>query len=298
MAKNPKLSRISTFPIHRPFEKQEPTSPLTEVILRLVVNIYSNDPYVIGTATILTGNVLISAKHVLDLVWNERPNNDGAIIEINKHLAAVQTMPGPEYIIWDIVDGIADPTSDLVLLRLGTNPSKSNFEKSYEWRHPRLNPFSPDIGENIAAFGYRKSTIQVTKNAQGDNHIDLNDELISSVGIVRQIYEMRRDAMLPFPCYQVSARFDAGMSGGAVFDESGCLCGIVCSNIQDSHLTGEPISYVTTLWPLFRLMLNWDRGNKYPRAIKYPAIELARSGHITVPNIERLEEWFTQHIAS
>ena len=37
--------------------------------------------------------------------------------------------------------------------------------------------------------------------------------------------------MLPFPCYHVGARFDAGMSGGPVFDEYGSLCGLVCASL-------------------------------------------------------------------
>jgi hypothetical protein len=158
-------------------------------------------------------------------------------------------------------------------------------------------PFAPEIGERVAAFGYRRSSIQVSKNAAGGNHIDLNDEPMTSVGVVREVYEWKRDsAVLPFPCYYVGARFDAGMSGGPVFDETGALCGIVCTNLDASHLVGEPVSYVSTLWPFFRLMLSADRGNNFPRGLRYPAIDLARGGQIKVTDIPRLERWFADHI--
>jgi hypothetical protein len=99
--------------------------------------------------------------------------------------------------------------------------------------------------------------------------MELNDEPMASVGIVREIFDSRRDLYgMPWPCYQVSARFDAGMSGGPVYDETGSLCGLVCSNIDGSHIDGEPVSYVTTLWPLFRLIISQDRGAHFPRGVR------------------------------
>jgi hypothetical protein len=76
-----------------------------------------------------------------------------------------------------------------------------------------------------------------------------------STGTIRKIYSWTRDSFfMPFPCYQVSARFDAGMSGGPVFDESGAICGLVCSGHKPADdEDGEPISYASTLWPLFQL---------------------------------------------
>jgi hypothetical protein len=78
-----------------------------------------------------------------------------------------------------------------------------------------------------------------------------------------------------------------------VFDETGALCGIVCANVQGSHLEGEPISYVSTLWPLFRLIISANRKGVIPKDVQYPAIELARGGQIRVADLPRLEAWFT-----
>lgn len=295
-----KLPRISTFPIHKPFEKQEPTTPLSEIALRLVINFYSDAPQVIGTATILTGNLLVTAKHVLaDILCSSSSSSSGKAFQIDAHLVAIQILPRSEseYIVWNVFGGIMCPVSDIALLQLATNPEKSHPESTHQWFSPRVNPFAPEIGERVAAFGYRKSLVRISKNADGGNHIDLNDEPIISVGIVNEIHEIQRDsALLPFPCYQVSARFDGGMSGGPVFDETGCLCGIICSNVDGSHLDGEPVFYVTTLWPLFRLIISIDRGDRYPRDVRYPAIELARGGQISVPDLSRLNRWFAERI--
>jgi hypothetical protein len=207
-------------------------------------------------------------------------------------------VPGPNYVVWDIVEGIAHPTSDIFLLRLDPIPHQSDHENLYRLKQPPVNPFPPNIGEPITGFGYRKGVAQSSKNSDGGDHVELNSELMSSVGIVREVHILKRDsAVLPFPCYQVSARFDSGMSGGPIFDETGCLCGIICANFEGSQSDGEPISYVTTLWPLFCLIINADRGDQYPRGVQYPALDLARGGQIFVPELSRLEDWFAQHVS-
>jgi hypothetical protein len=95
-------------------------------------------------------------------------------------------------------------------------------------------------------------------------HVDLQDKLVASIGEVRKVYYARRDSShLPFPCYQVSARFDRNMSGGPVFDEDGLLCGIVCNGMEDrpaaeavcnvieDEAEAEPVSHAAALWPIF-----------------------------------------------
>ena len=266
--------------------------------LRLVVGFYSDAPQVIGTAAVVCGHLLVTAKHVLsDLCNIERPPSEQSVA-IDKHLVAVQLLAGPEYLIWDVTNAIVDPASDIALLRLTSNPAKSHNDGKHQWRQPKINPFAPDVGERVAAFGYRLGQARTSKNTDGGHHIDLDDEPIASVGIVREIYEWQRDSvMLPFPCYQVSARFDAGMSGGPVFDEYGSCCGIVCTSFDGSHHDDEPVSSVTMLWPLFRLNIDADRGDNYPRGIRYPVIELARGGQIMVSDLPRLENWFANYIS-
>ena len=269
--------RLSTFPTDKPFERLEPDSPISEVVLRLVVDFYSDAPVVVGTATIFCRHLLVTARHVLTdpaVLAGARsldPDSPEAGISVDRGLAAVQVTPGPEYVIWDVVSAIAHPNSDLALLHVSSNPRSSRSENAHPSNAPAVNPFAPHVGERIAAFGYRRGRARASRNHAADLHIDLKDEFMSSVGFVREIHERGRDSvMLPFPCYRVGARFDAGMSGGPVFDEYGSLCGLVCANVDGSHQTGEPVSYVTALWPLFTLMLDGDRGDQYPRGIRYP----------------------------
>ena len=295
--------RLSTFPIDKPFERLEPDAQVSEVVLRLVVDFYSDAPIVVGTATILCRHLLVTARHVLanrTLLAGTRsvdPASLGAVTSLDHSLAAVQVLPGPEYVIWDVVSAIAHPASDLALLHVSSNPRRSDPESPLRRNAPVVNAFAPQVGERLAAFGYRRGSARASGKSDGELNIVLSDEFMSSVGVVREIHDWGRDrVMLPFPCYRVGARFDAGMSGGPVFDEYGSLCGLVCANVDGSHERGEPISYVTTLWPLFTLMIDGDRGDDYPRGVRYPAIELARDGQIHVSDQTRLLQWFQAHV--
>lgn len=71
------------------------------------------------------------------------------------------------------------------------------------------------FGQKVLAFGYRESRITATEGTDGTHHIVLNDVGTTSIGQVGQIFTERRDSsMLTFPCFEVYARFAAGMSGG------------------------------------------------------------------------------------
>jgi hypothetical protein len=289
------LRKITTFPLHKPFEQQDAATSLSEIGLRVVANLFSDSPRVVGSAAMIGGLLAVTARHVVeDLPRTALPNG---VAEIGTTLSLLQIVPGPDYVVWEVIDAIEDPVSDIMLLRTSVRPHISNPSIPLNLRRPGVNPFPPMIGDTVAAFGYRHSTIHVSRNIEGGTHIEFNDEPMVSVGLVREIHGTRRDNRLPFPCYQVSARFDAGMSGGPVFDECGNLCGLVCSNIAGSHLDGEPISYVTTLWPLFRILVDFDRGLSIPPGARYPVLELARSGQIHVPDWPRLERWFLEQVS-
>ena len=296
-------TRLSTFPIDKPFERLEPDAPISEMVLRLVLDLYSDAPIVVGTATILCRHLLVTASHILTsrpFLEAYRPPNStstGLDPHFDRGLSAVQVLPGPEYVVWDVVSAIAHSASDLALLHVSSNPRRSDIESPLRGNAPVVNPFAPRVDERVAAFGYRRGRARASKNSDGELNIVLDDEFMSSVGVVREIHEWHRDrVMLPFPCYRVGNRFDAGMSGGPVFDEYGSLCGLVCDSFEGSHESGEPISYVTTLWPLFTLMVDGDRGDDYPRGVRYPAIELARDGQIHISDRSRLLQWFKRHV--
>ena len=95
--------------------------------------------------------------------------------------------------------------------------------------------------------------------------------------------------MLSFPCYEVNARFDHGMSGGIVVDESGALCGLICCSLPACNPEDYAVSRVKTLWPMLRTLISADRDGHYPKGVTYPMIDLALDGLIGVTDLALLD---------
>jgi hypothetical protein len=164
------------------------------------------------------------------------------------------------------------------------------LEETIQWKQPKLCALPPPIGQKVIAFGYRKSQVSVKAGTDGTHHIEINDKPTIAIGEIKQIYTSGRDPiLLPFPCYEVEARLDAGMSGGMIIDENGALCGLVCATLSSSDPNLPPISYVATLWPMLTTIISANRGDLYLRNVEYPMIDLARDGLITVVDLENLQ---------
>ena len=179
------LPRLSTFPVDKPFERLDPAMPIAELVLRLVVDLDSDTPRVVGSATVLCGHLLVTAKYVLESIpglhgaRSAGSTSPTAGIAVGRGLAAVQVLPGPEYVIWDVVSAIAHRGSDLALLRTSSNPRTSDPDGPSRWNAPRVNPFAPQVNERVAAFGYRKGRARATKDTAGVRHIAVDDEFMS-----------------------------------------------------------------------------------------------------------------------
>jgi S1-C subfamily serine protease len=270
--------KISNFPLDKPFETLKPGNEFQEICFPLLVNFNTEHPFIVGAGIILSKHLLLTARHVVESAMKQLKPSPDDPKTYDARLSAVQIAPGEQYQLWDVVCMWLCPTTDLAILQTESAPWHSDEKPNLQWKQPLIRSSPPEVGEKIAAFGYRRGEVSTKMNANGGWHHDLNSEHMASVGIVREIFETRRDSVvLPFPCYQVSARFDSGMSGGPLFDETGAICGLVCASVQGSHEIGEPISYACTLWPLFGTKISADRGDAFPRGIWYPMIELAKS---------------------
>jgi hypothetical protein len=95
--------------------------------------------------------------------------------------------------------------------------------------------------------------------------------------------------MLPFPCFEIEARFDPGMSGGLVIDEAGAVCGLICASLQHSDVNAPPISYVASLWPILKTAISANRGDGYAKDVSYPVIDLAIDGLISLTDLYELD---------
>ena len=261
-----------------------------EIALRVIVERNDWQFEVVGTATLISGHLAITANHVLEHALRKYGalQKDGKLIEIDAfELKLWQVLPGPIYRTWKVFAAWPCAT-DVVILHLGLDRTSLPDQK-IEWKQPRLRVLPPPVGETVVAFGYRESHVRVTEG-DGQHHIELNDRPTTSIGKIREVYSSGRDSvMLPFPCFEIEARFDPGMSGGVVIDEAGAVCGLICASLQQSDVSASPISYVASLWPMLNTLISANRGDGYPKDVSYPVIDLAIDGLICVTDLHNLD---------
>ncbi len=285
------MPTIHNLPTTPAFRDEKADSPISEIALRVVVERSGWKLNVVGTAVLISGHLAVTARHVLDYVlqtYGAKQKSDMGIEIDSFELKLYQVLPGPVYRIWTVRSAWPCATDIAVLyfvLDKTTLP-----DEAIVWKQPLLRVLPPPTGQKVVAFGYRLSTITASEGEDGQHHIELNDRPTTSIGTVRQIYPSRRDAvMLPFPCFEVEARFDPGMSGGMVIDETGALCGLICASLQTDDPNALPISYVASLWPMLKTVISVDRGDRYPRGVSYPVIDLAIDGLIAVNDLHELD---------
>jgi hypothetical protein len=268
-----------------------PNDPIQEVALRVVVELPDWKFYTIGTASLIGGHLAITARHVIEGITRrfgatQSPGKlevDGYSIHLYQVLP-----PGAVYRIWRVFTAWMCE-SDIAILHVGLDGTSAP-DSTVNWRVPLVRVMPPPPGSKVLAVGYREGKIEVSEDTNGTHHIVLNDRGTTSIGEVGNIFPDRRDSsMLTFPCFEVMARFAPGMSGGMVIDEDGALCGLVCAGTEFSDPNAPPLSYAVTLWPMLRTVISADRGDKYPRGVQYPMVDLALDKLINVAGLDKLD---------
>lgn len=237
-----------------------------------------------GTGVVVGRGLLLTAAHVIDHLWATfeycpAPGADQCKRSTFVAIAIQWAGQPSEAAIW-IIDGATRCPGDIAFVKLKPG---DDFAARYTWdRSLSMELDIPALGSRVAAFGYPSTEILRYAN----DRLDLNLRPSSTVGEVTAAYPERRDrSMLNFPCYQVNARFDGGMSGGPVLNDRGKLCGIVCSAMP----TIEPphISYVSALWPAMFANLDFELPGLTFRG-SYQAWELARINALHAPDWESI----------
>lgn len=204
-----------------------------------------------GTAFVIAPELAITAKHVvidyLDKIQNE--NVEQRMADGGHHTAKmtffmfllVQLKDGRR-ITLTVANAYFPGSGDIALLRLAKPPE---IEWSDLAPYPTLRLMPPDVGTLIEALGYPDGSA----NRRPDGVVELHTWPRVSTGTVQEVHGQHRDSLLlKYPCFQVNARFDHGMSGGPVVDPEGRICGVVSKSYE--LLEGEePIGYAASLWP-------------------------------------------------
>lgn len=209
---------------------------------RLVLDVGTDDPLIVGTAFPVASNTLVTAKHVITEVHNATEH-----MHLDRTLVAVQVLPGNRFISWKITEIRAHETADFMLLHVDSEVNRHNPPL---WIPPwKIRKTAPKRGELAMAMGYVEGKLRISsRNPNGGGVIEITDKGQMNFGIVKTVYKERRDSvMLPCPCFEVGANFGSGMSGGPVFDKRGRLCGIVATGVDSIEKVVS--SFAVTLWP-------------------------------------------------
>jgi hypothetical protein len=238
-----------------------------------------------GTATIIGHGLAVTAKHVVE-DYEERFGKCSV-------LAANVLEGGTVGALWSVSKCYSSPFTDIALLFL--SPVKgSERAENYDWAVcPMMNLAPPEEGSGVWGFGYPNSEVNHLSSENEEQpsptiRIKWSDTPSITTGSVIKIYFLSRDIIrMPFPGFETNARFDPGMSGGPVFNESGELCGII-SHSYDPYEKGDRwASFVSSLWPLMALQLDLPiKGNDSTGA--YLLADLANAKYIRTLNLNRV----------
>lgn len=200
-----------------------------------------------GSAFFVAPYLALTARHVIDEIAQKF---HGCLIhQITGDIAfgidfGVQH---PRYGLmrWEVTGYGYTPTIDITALIVKPR-EPATLPDGFTWHLPTLSLAQPLIGLPITALGFPQSSHRL--DADGNAKIVIKPH--ESKGLVTQVYDLARDrAMLPHPCFEATARFDGGMSGGPVFSSNGCVVGAVGSSIDFGDVGGGDIGYVSAIWP-------------------------------------------------
>jgi S1-C subfamily serine protease len=225
-----------------------------------VVHFVDGVPHPLGSCFVISNDGLaITARHVIDEAFAEHFTIENPSVDIPPHhqlhaIYASTTMdpetgqfiggPLPILRIW------FNSGMDIAILQLDVPTNTQTGEKLF-LPALQLSPGLPKLGENIFGFGYHSMKWEsTTEGFQADQRFS------ASRGQVQDIHFPRRDSVfMSFPCFQTSARFDGGMSGGPIISQSGQVCGVICSSMKTDVSDGTFTSYGSLIAPALALIL-------------------------------------------
>lgn len=192
-------------------------------------------------------------------------------------LLAVQTWLDPTAtIVHRVHRWFAAPWTDLAVLSL--RPAQDQVEAlppTYRWRAVRLDLRPPQLGTEVAAFGFDDVAVTHTEDS-----IAIRARGVTATGVVVDVLDpLLGNAQHGWPRFQTNAHFDGGMSDGPVMS-GGFACGVVSSSLPASDDSEDHASFVPLLWPAMAIEIDDPRTPDDERP-KVSLLELARAGFIS-----------------
>lgn len=273
--------------VYRKATKEEFRHPIMDQVMPLIA-FEDQNGLVAGTCVLIAPYLALTARHVVETIHRHFGKDAWKDKNVNLDIYPTQFNTGR---IWYVSQVFGWVGTDIAFLRL---QPRSEQAKKPDPQLLKMAVDPPAIGSEITALGYSKTEIAVEKNDHEVTALKLSIYPTVSVGIVTEIHRSLRDkTMLNFPSFSVNARFSAGMSGGAVFNNRKELCGLVCSGLEDDQDRNEDYSNAVSIWPSMLIKMKFNSGDYLPAELEpncqYSALELARLGYIKVIGHERIE---------
>lgn len=244
-----------------------------------------------GSCFIAYPHMAITAKHVVEELLREDPDIAlGKPCKFEYWIVQSTWNHGRHnYVVWTIDTIGISPHSDIAIIWLrGLDKNAAQYK---EWKTVPTTFDPPPVGTTITAFGLHNVRFDGSRvNAENQfEHIEVKFDRSISTGIVKQHHWGGRDrGLYNFPCFEVDARFDHGMSGGLVINERSEVCGIVCGSLPASSDSEEHVSYVTMLWPMMAISVRSGLIPDGVESVRYQLRDLSARGVFTPHGWERV----------
>lgn len=241
-----------------------------------------------GSAVSVGNRLLITAKHVVEDYFDhveERSVTLRGSVTGNFGIIARQMLrEGEEIALWRARRLWLSPATDIAFVLV--EPMSESAVSYARWRVPPFQLVPPQAGDRVVAFGYHTPVVDVVSDGNLMT-VHWDDHPTTSVGEVIEVYHTRRDNyLLKFPSFCTNSRFEGGMSGGPVFNDSGEVCGLVCASVSAGFEEGH-ISYVASLWPAMATFIHVGvNGQLSDTPVR--VLELAQAGVINARGWERV----------
>lgn len=228
-----------------------------------------------GTCFIASPFMAVTAKHVVEELLNQDPEIALTGTANFEYWIVQVVWRGTEfdYVVWAIQVICTAPHSDIATIWLRPyNTSADEYRQINQWKTMPITFDPPEPGETVRAFGIHSVTFNGSRvNDDGKfEHVEIQTKKSIATGVVRMHYWDKRDsALYNFPCFEVDAKFESGMSGGLVINERSQICGIVCGSLHASSEDEPHVSYVTMLWPMLAIPVPNELVSDAQEAVKY-----------------------------
>jgi len=149
------------------------------------------------------------------------------------------------------------------------------MDEDWQLRCVPVTTRTPNVGERLTICGFRLPEVD------SSGIVTFSGEMLASTGVVQAVYKEGRDRVLvSYPAIEILCGSRGAMSGGAVFDSSGHLVGIISTGMDVEGRDGPTyaawivpglVRDVTIPWPpgLYPNPVRVANANLYLEGAKY-----------------------------